>query len=475
MKILFATSEASPLVKTGGLADVSGALPVALHDIRVDCRLLLPGYPGVLNGLHHVSELGRLTSLPLGFEGRLLVGTLPREDVTVYVLDLPAAFGRPGGPYQDASGHDHLDNAWRYATLAKAAAILASDQSPLDWRPDILHCNDWQTGLAPAYLHYLGRPVPSVMTVHNLAFQGIFPADTLAMTGLPPDSFGIEGVEYYGSVSLLKAGLYYADRITTVSPSYAEEIQSEPLGMGLQGLLHTRSADLTGIVNGINTGEWNPASDLYTAHAYNAKALTGKKLCKLALQKELALNPERNTPLFGLIARMTDQKGVDLVLEIAGDLVERGAQLVILGTGDKTLEHAVRDVTMRHPGQIACYVGYDEGLSHRIEAGCDMFLMPSRFEPCGLNQLYSLRYGTVPIVHATGGLRDTVEDGVTGFQFGEPTATALWAAIERALTLHADTLKWTRMIQTGMRRDLSWERSARQYEALYKTMLAARA
>ena len=474
MKILFATSEASPLIKTGGLADVSGALPVALRDIHVDCRLLLPGYPSVLGTLHDIVEVARFPSLPLGFEGRLLMGTLPRESVPVYVLQLPAAFGRAGGPYQNSQGIDHEDNAWRFACLSKVAALLASDQSPIEWRPDILHCNDWQTGLAPAYLHFMGRPVPSVMTVHNLAFQGVFPPDTLAMAGLPPECFAVEGAEYFGSVSFLKAGLYYADRLTTVSPSYAQEIQREPLGMGLQGLLHTRRADLTGIVNGINTGEWNPASDLHTARSYNAKALTGKKLCKLELQKELGLNPERNTPLFGFIARMTHQKGLDLVLECAADLVARGAQLAMLGTGDRALEHAVRDMAMRHPGQIACYVGYDEGLSHRIEAGCDFFLMPSRFEPCGLNQLYSLRYGTVPIVHATGGLRDTVEDGVTGFQIDAPTRPALWGAIERALALYADQAGWLQMIHAGMKLDLSWEQSARQYEAVYRDLLKAR-
>ena len=471
MKILFATSEATPLIKTGGLADVSGALPPALREIGVDCRVLLPGYPKVLEKLGPAETVATVPTLPGSPDARLLLGQLPGTDTPLYVLDLPAAFQRGGGPYSDVAGHDFADNAWRFAVLSRVAALLASDQSPLDWRPDLLHCNDWQTGLAPAYLNFLGRPVPSVITVHNLAYQGIFPPHALHGLGLPPESFSIHGVEYYGNLSFLKAGLYYADRITTVSPTYAEEIQRDPLGMGLQGLLTDRRGTLRGILNGIDPREWNPSADPHLPDKYSARGLAGKKRCKQQLQQEMGLAQDADAPLFGVIARMTHQKGLDLVLAVAEGIVHRGGQLIMLGTGDKALEQAVRDTAARHPGRVACFIGYDEGLSHRIEAGSDAFLMPSRFEPCGLNQMYSLRYGTPPVVHATGGLRDTVQDGVNGFVFDAPTAHALWVAVVRALALYADPAAWKRMVRAGMAQDFSWTHSAKDYEAMYREVL----
>jgi starch synthase len=471
MNILFATSEAVPLIKTGGLADVSGALPPALREIGLDCRVLIPGYPVVLEKLGTAVVIARFSALPGGVDARLLLGTLPGSDTPLYVLDAPQAYTRQGGPYQDNAGQDYMDNALRFALLSQVAARLASPDSPLEWRPDILHCNDWQTGLAPAYLDLMGRPVPSVMTVHNLAYQGIFPPLAMQQLGLPAERFSIEGLEYYGNLSFLKAGLYYADRISTVSPTYAEEIQHVPLGMGMQGLLTSRRADLRGILNGIDTGDWNPSSDLHLPDAYTTRSLAGKKRCKQKLQEEMGLDQEADTPLFGVIARMTHQKGLDLVLAVADGIVHRGGQLAMLGTGDKFLEQAVRDSAARHPGRVACLIGYDEGLSHRIEAGADSFLMPSRFEPCGLNQMYSLRYGTPPIVHATGGLRDTVEDGVTGFVFQEPTAHALWLAVERVMEIYAQKPAWKKMMLSGMHRDFSWENSARDYESLYAGIL----
>lgn len=471
MNVLFCTSEAVPLIKTGGLADVSGALPIALGEIGVDCRVLLPGYPKVLASAGPLQYRCDLAGLPGQPAARLLEGRLPGSDTPLYVLDAPAAFDRPGGPYQDEQGHDHADNAWRFALLSKAAALLASPQSPLDWRPDLLHCNDWQTGLAPAYLHFMGVPVPSLMTVHNLAYQGIFPPDVLPILDLPPESFSIAGVEYYGNVSLLKAGLYYASRLSTVSPTYAREIQQAPLGMGMEGLLSSRAGDLAGILNGIDTAEWNPSSDLHLPCSYYARATAGKRRCKLRLQERMGLEPREDAPLFGLIARMTHQKGLDLVLAVTEGIIHRGGQLVLLGTGDKAIERAVRETCEKHPGRAACYIGYDEGLSHQIEAGVDIFLMPSRFEPCGLNQMYSLRYGAVPIVHATGGLADTVEDGVTGFVFLEPTAHALWVAVEQALDLYPIKPAWLRMMKNGMEQDFSWEHSAKEYLALYRRML----
>ncbi len=471
MRILFATSEARPLIKTGGLADVSGALPSALRAIDLDCRILLPGYPAVMASCAEATPVCALNGLPGDTVATVLEAAMPDTGVPLYILDIPELFQRKGGPYQDVAGHDHPDNALRFAVFSKAAAILASSDSPLNWRPDILHCNDWQTGLAPAYLRFAGQTTPSIMTVHNLAYQGVFPPTDMSLLDLPPDSFSIHGVEYYGSVSYLKAGLYYADRLTTVSPSYAEEIRGPALGMGMQGLLNSRSQDLAGILNGIDIGEWNPAADPHLPCTYSSRALSGKKQCKIKLQQDLNLETGADTPLFGVIARLAHQKGLDLILAVADGILHRGGQIALLGTGEKTLEAAFRDLGALHPGRVAAVIGYDEGLSHRIEAGSDIFLMPSRFEPCGLNQLYSLRYGTVPVVHATGGLRDTVEDGVTGFVFEQPTAHALWLAVDRALHAYADPKAWQRMMREAMNRDFSWEKSAREYEALYRGLL----
>ncbi len=471
MRILFATSEARPLIKTGGLADVSGALPAALRAIGLDCRVLLPGYPAVLAGARQARPVSRLDGLAGGTVATLLEATMPENGTPLYILDAPELFQREGGPYQDVAGHDHPDNVLRFAVFSQVAARLACSDTPLSWHPEVLHCNDWQTGLAPAYLRLAGHATPTVMTVHNLAYQGIFPPEDMTTVDLPAESFSLNGVEYYGSLSFLKAGLYYADRLTTVSPSYAEEIRLPALGMGMQGLLTTRGDELVGILNGIDTVEWNAASDVHLPYTYTSRALAGKSQCKLKLQQDLNLEPGRDTPLFGVIARLANQKGLDLVLAVAEGILHRGGQIALLGTGEKTLEAAFHDLCAQHPGRVAAVIGYDEGLSHRIEAGSDIFLMPSRFEPCGLNQLYSLRYGTVPIVHATGGLKDTVEDGVTGFVFHEPTPHALWLAVDRALHAYTDPKAWKRMMRAGMSRDFSWEKSAREYETLYRSLL----
>lgn len=472
LKILFATSEARPLVKTGGLADVSGALPAALREIGVDCRLLLPGYHPVLAGVKNLEPALNLTNLPGFGPVRLLHGEMPDSGVPVYVVDYPFHYQRPGGPYQDVNGADYPDNAWRFALLSRVAALLTCPLSPLmDWRPDLLHCHDWQTGLAPAYLHFVGCGTPTVMTIHNLAYQGIFPPELVSQLGLPLESFAVEGVEYYGNLSFLKAGVYYADWISTVSPTYALEIQHAPLGMGMQGLLASRTNTLSGILNGIDTADWNPPADLHLPCEYSARGMGGKKHCKRALQEDLNLEDNPQAPLFGMISRLTHQKGVDWVLQVADGIVDQGGQLAFLGQGEATVEQGVRDLAGRHPGKVAAVVGYDEGLSHRIEAGSDLFLMPSRFEPCGLNQMYSQRYGTVPIVHGVGGLKDTVEDEVTGFVFGEPSAHGLWTAVERALAAFADKPHWRRMMLAGMTQDFSWEVSAKEYAALYRKLV----
>lgn len=472
ISVLFATSEARPLIKTGGLADVSGALPGALREIGVDCRLLLPGYRNVVEGVAEAREVARFDNLPGFGQVRLLEGVMPGGDVPVYIVDYPWHYLRPGGPYQDASGKDYPDSAWRFALLSRVAALLAGPVSPLAWRPDVLHCNDWQTGLAPAYLRFNGGGAASIMTLHNLAYQGIFPPDMVEPLGLPAASFGVEGVEYYGNLSFLKAGLFYADWITTVSPSYALEIQQAGTGMGMQGLLGDRKARLSGILNGIDTADWNPSSDLYLASEFSQRAPAGKKRCKAALQADLNLDPRADAPLFGIISRLTYQKGLDWILQVADGILDRGGQICLLGTGDAILEHAFRGLAASHPGRVSATIGYDEGLSHRIEAGIDFFLMPSRFEPCGLNQMYSQRYGSLPIVHATGGLRDTVGDGVDGFVFTEPTPHGLWQAVERALAVYADKSAMRRMMATAMAKDHSWEKSARAYAGLYAALTA---
>lgn len=476
MKILFATSEAHPLAKTGGLADVSGALPAALRQIGADVRMLLPGYPSVLDRAERLTRIFR-TDLPVHGETALLGGVMPGSEVPLYVIEHAGYYGREGF-YQDKAGKDWPDNALRFGLLSQFAAWLAGPQTPLDFHPDVLHCNDWQTGLAPAYLHFGKAPrTPSVFTVHNLAYQGIFPAALLDDLGLPPESFSMHGVEYFGQLSFLKAGLFYASRLTTVSPTYASEIQTETFGMGMQGLLSARKEVLRGILNGIDTEEWNPATDKHLDATYSPDNLAGKGLDKLAIQDELGLERNPGVPLLGMVSRLTLQKGSDVVIETAPRLVELGAQIVVLGNGDAALETAWRKLAAAHPGKIAVHIGYNEGLSHRIEAGSDLFLMPSRFEPCGLNQMYSLRYGTPPVVHKVGGLADTVvhaslnnlSQGIaTGFVVDVLDAATLFETIRRAFVLYKHKLAWRQLIRTGMTQDFSWENSAREYLDVYQ-------
>jgi len=479
LKVLFATSEVAPLIKTGGLADVSGALPAALRAIGVDVRILVPGHTQVIAQLGRHETVATFDALPGFPPARLLSGTMA-HDVPLLVLDCPVLYRRDGGPYQDASGHDWADNALRFGLLSKVAAVLGCNESPLDWRPDLVHCNDWQTGLTPAYLRFAQGSAPSIFAIHNLLFQGIFPPETVSELHLPPSCFGINGVEYYGNLSFLKAGLFYADHLTTVSPNYAKEIQKEPLGFGMQGLLAMRHNDLTGILNGIDTDEWNPVTDPYLAKKYSRARMAGKAANKEALQSRMGLNLEPDIPLLGVVSRFTHQKGLDLLLEIVPLLTELPAQLVMLGTGEAQMQKAVRGLSRRYPGKIGTHIGFSEDISHQIEAGADLFVMPSRFEPCGLNQLYSQRYGTPPIAHATGGLADsvvdytpeTLKDGTaSGFTFHGMTAENLFAAIQRAVDLYHDQAKWKVLRKNCMAKDFSWERSAEAYRAVYLKVL----
>lgn len=478
LKVLFATSEVAPLIKTGGLADVSGALPAALHTLGVDVHILVPGYNQVMAHLSQYQVAANL-NLPDFPPSRLLSGTMP-NGVPLLVLDCPSLYQRDGGPYQTPRGQDWPDNATRFGLLSRVAAILGSGDTPLAWHPDLVQCNDWQTGLTPAYLHFERDAVPSVIAVHNLAFQGNFPPETVSQLGLPASCYSIDGVEYYGKLSFLKAGLYYADHITTVSPNYALEIQQEDLGFGMQGLLSYRRDQLTGILNGIDTDEWDPESDAHLTQNYNSANMSGKAANKLALQSRMGLRIDAEVPLLGVVSRLTHQKGLDILLEIAPRLCKIPVQLAILGTGDAQMQKTAKELEQRYPGQIGVMIGFSEDLSHQIEAGADMFVMPSRFEPCGLNQLYSQRYGTPPIVHATGGLADSVvdcteeslKDGTaSGFSFLGLTAEDLYQTIARAVGVYRDKSRWNALRANCMTKELSWKKSAEAYRDLYLKVL----
>jgi starch synthase len=483
LKVLFATPEIRPLIKTGGLGDVSASLPAALMKAGIDVRVLVPGYPSVLAGAQHECLLAR-THLPGAGEVTLLSAHAPDSGVPLIIVDCPAYYDRKGGPYQDLSGLDWPDNAQRFALFSKIGALIGSSANPLDWQPHVVHCNDWQTGLTPAYLHYTAGPKsPTIMTIHNIAYQGIFPSASLAATGLPPESFSMHGVEYHGSLSFLKAGLFYADRITTVSPTYAREIQGKLLGFGMQGLLAERSALLSGILNGIDEEEWNPWHDPYLVEPFHGGRLKGKAANKRALQERLGLAVEPDVPLLGVVSRITHQKGLDLLLATVDDIITTPAQIVLLGTGEAALEASFRSLAARYPGTVSVTIGFNEALSHQIEAAADIFLMPSRFEPCGLNQMYSQRYGAVPLVHATGGLVDTVVDATadsladgsaTGFVFVKEQPAAFLATVQRALSTYRDKKTWRALMKNGMRRDFSWKQSAQGYVALYEELVKQR-
>ncbi|HMM53431.1 MAG TPA: glycogen synthase GlgA [Candidatus Desulfobacillus sp.] len=477
MKVLFVTPELAPWVQSGGLGDVSRCLPAALREAGVDARILVPAYPALLAAF---AEAPPAAVLPTA-GGRLpdcgLRQARTADGLPLYLVDCAEYYRREGTAYLDPHGRDFADNPLRFGLLGKAAALLGSAASPLDWRPDVIHCNDWPGGLAPAWLHFAaGDKAATVMSIHNLAFQGNFPAETLGELGLPPESFAMDGVEFWGKLSFMKAGLHYADRITTVSPRYAEEIQTEAFGYGFAGLLRWRRKVLTGILNGIDTKVWDPASDPFLPRRYEYAHMSGKEACREALRRRLGLAQASSTPLLAAVCRLTQQKGVDLLLEIGDEIAQLPAQLALLGSGDKGLEAALTELAARHPEQFSVTIGFDEGLAHLIEAGADLFLMPSRFEPCGLNQMYSLRYGTPPLVRETGGLADTVVDcceaaladgTANGFVFQDATAEALMQAIRRAVTAWHDKALWRRLQRNGMVLDFGWSRAAGAYKDVY--------
>jgi starch synthase len=482
LAILFATSEMAPGVKTGGLGDVAAALPVALHQARQDVRVLIPAYPALKKTFPEATLLAEIPPLAPALPAARLLSA-HAAGLPLLLLDCPALYERPGNPYLDPLGNDWPDNPIRFGLLSRVAALLGQEQSPLAWRADVVHANDWQTALAPAFLHY-GGGAASVLTVHNIAFQGCFGGEPLVTAlGLPDFSWRFDGVEYHGQLSFLKAGLQLASQLSTVSPTYAREIQDEHFGYALAPLLRHRRDDLRGILNGIDATTWNPANDPALVHPYAANRLAAKRRNKIALQNEMGLTEASDRPLFGVVSRLTHQKGHDLLLAIGDGLPHLPAQLVLLGSGDQQIEAGFLALARRHPGQIAVKLGFDEALAHRIEAGADAFLMPSRFEPCGLNQLYSLRYGTPPVVRATGGLADTVIDiseetlaarTANGFVLADESPHALWLALERVCATWQDKKLWQRLQQNGMRRDSSWAQAAGAYLALYHDALARR-
>ena len=471
MRVLFATSEIAPWVKTGGLGDVAGGLPQALGAAGVDVRVLVPRYPALREAFPDAGEIARVGGLGGHLPDIALHEALAPDGSILWLVDHPPYFRRPGNPYLGPEGHDWLDNHLRFGLLSRVAAWLGSDANFLTWRPDVIHCNDWQTALASAYLRLLpGGRAKSLVTIHNLSFQGLFDPTALHELGLPASSWSWDCVEHYGRLSFLKAGLQFADWITTVSPTYAQEIQTEEEGMGLGGLLRYRRERLTGILNGIDTSLWDPARDPYLERPYDAGRLDLKAENKAALQSEMGLARRHDLPLLGIVSRLTEQKGLDLVPAIAQAIAALPAQLVVLGSGTHPLEEAFSRLAGRHRHQFAARIGFDEGIAHRIEAGADIFLMPSRFEPCGLNQMFSLRYGTPPVVRATGGLADTVVDGVNGFSFAEPEPAALLATVRRAVDTWRDKPRWRAMQADGMGRDFGWREPAQRYAEIYRRL-----
>jgi starch synthase len=476
INVLAVASEAFPLVKTGGLADVVGALPAALAHEGIATRTLIPGYPGVLAALRKPDLVHAFPAF-FGAPARLLAAHV--ADLDLLVLAAPHLYDRPGNPYVGADGRNWPDNGIRFAALAQCAAAIVRERiagAP----PDIVHAHDWQAGLVPALLHYGDAPhPPTVMTIHNLAFQGLFPRELLPVIGLPPRAFAIDGVEFHGRVGYLKAGLAFADRLTTVSPTYAAEIRTPEQGMGLDGLLRARADRLVGIRNGIDETVWDPRTDEYLAARYDARTLNRRGANKAALQSRLGLDADAAAPLFGVVSRLTEQKGMDLLIEALPALVRAGAQLSLLGSGDHVLEDRFANVARRNPGRVAAHLGYDESLAHLTQGGADALLVPSRFEPCGLTQLCALRYGAIPVVAHVGGLADTIIDAneaalaarvATGLQFVPVTREGIELALERTLALWRDGPTWRRMQNRAMGCDVGWSDPARRYAGLYRAL-----
>ncbi len=477
MRVFFVSAEMFPLAKTGGLADVSGALPKALAALGVTVDLMIPGYPRALHAAKSASVERELLG-PFG-KSRLIRARVPDSNLPVWLVDCPALFDRGGSLYQDQNGNDWPDNADRFAHFCDVAARFAVGDLVADYRADIVHANDWHTGLIPLYLRRVPTPPPTLFTVHNLAHQGLFPASILSSLGLPLDAFSPDGLEFYGNISFLKSGVQFSDRVTTVSPSYAREIMTEDYGCRLDGLLRCRMNRMIGILNGVDYDIWNPSNAPHLPANFESSDCTGKGICKAALQRELGLDVEPRIPLVVWLSRITDQKMADVVCHALPALLERDVQLAVLGQGDHVLESQFEDAAEQYPGRVAVRIGYEEPLAHRFQAGADLLLHPSRFEPCGLTPLYALRYGTLPIVRHVGGLSDTIIDATrwtiqtgsaNGFTFRDPTAAAMLDCLDRALAFYGQPVIWRRMQERAMSRKFGWDTSARRYLALYRRL-----
>lgn len=477
-KILFVTSEAYPLIKTGGLGDVSGSLPRELHNAGHDIRLLLPAYRDVLKKVKTYRCIAETRHY--GSDIRILETTLPGTRVKTWLVDSPAEFDRSGSPYHDEQGEPWSDNARRFALLAQTAVQLALDQLELSWRADIVHCNDWPSALVPALLSLFPQRPATLFTIHNLAYQGVFDSQEFIDLGLPTQLWGMNGLEFHRQFSFIKGGLVFSDAINTVSPGYANEVQREEFGNGLDGLLRHRKDDLFGIINGIDVKTLNPGTDEHLVQNYNRHTLTKKTENKRYLQKKMRLREDDEALLIGMVSRLVVQKGLDNILASMEKILSLPVQLVILGSGEKRYENSLKQYAKRHPGKMKVTIGYDEDLAHQIEAGADIYLMPSLFEPCGLNQIYSLRYGTLPLVSEVGGLADTVVDTdehslsdktANGFVLADNNPDELVATLERAIGYYRDKASWKRLQHNAMTPDRSWKTSTAQYLRLYERII----
>lgn len=477
-KVLFISSEAFPLIKTGGLGDVAGSLPSALLKEKQDVRLLLPAYPEVMNKVENTKKRASMSYYNLPVD--IIETRLPGTKVTVWLVDCPAAFDRPGGPYNDAHGHEWHDNALRFTIFCHAAVDIALNESELNWQPDIVHCNDWQAGLVPALLSLQPKRPATIFTIHNLAYQGVFSHQAFNDLHLPGELWSIEGIEFYGNASFIKGGIAFADKVTTVSPTYAKEILSPEFGYGLDGLLNSRGADLSGILNGIDDKHWNPGTDKYLEQKYNWRSIDKKTINKTRLQEELSLPVDDSVMMIGMVSRLVEQKGLDMILQSLPMVLPKKVQFVVLGTGEIHYEIQLTELAQQYPDQLKVIIGYNEPLAHRIEAASDVYMMPSIFEPCGLNQLYSLRYGTLPVVTPVGGLADTVFDAneenianntANGFVVDQHSASGLYQAISHALECYAEPALWHQLQKNAMKGNFSWQASAEKYIELYEQLV----
>ncbi len=481
LKILFASSEVAPFAKTGGLADVSGSLPAALASLGHQVVVVMPLYRSVMEGPFELKSTEGTLEVP--YRGQVLKDKVfyseLEPNLSIYFIRKNEFFDR-SMLYSTPEG-DYFDNADRFIYFSRGILNLTK---LIGFKPDIIHCNDWQTSLVPSYLKslYMYDPffegVRTILTIHNLAYQGVFPSEYMAVSGLPSEFYSLSGFEYYGKMNFLKGGIVFADIISTVSKKYASEIQTPEFGHGLEGILKERSGDVHGVLNGVDYREWNPETDSHIIVNYNEKDLSGKVKCKKDLIKVFKLKGSENTPLVGIVSRLAAQKGFDILTEAVDKLVELGFLMVLLGTGDEIYEKEFKEIGKKHRGRVGVKIAFDNALAHKIEAGTDMFLMPSRYEPCGLNQMYSMKYGTIPVVRATGGLDDTIKEFDTktgignGFKFAEYSSQALINKMKRALDVYRNQKLWLRLVMNSMKEDFSWQRSARTYEKIYQKALA---